>query len=59
MLLVIDGRSLGKIAEHYRKNRQGMTGATELLLEQLADYYEGKLSLKETPPLIQTACGFE
>lgn len=40
VLLVLDGLSLGKIAEHYGKNRQGITGAAELLLEQLADYYE-------------------
>ena len=43
ILLVLDGLSLGKIAEHYGKNRQGITGAAELVLEQLADYYEGTL----------------
>lgn len=43
VLLVLDGLSPGKIAEHYGKNRQGITGAAELLLEQLADYYEGNL----------------
>ncbi|MFT8480201.1 hypothetical protein [Gluconobacter oxydans] len=41
VLLVLDGLSVAKIAELYGKNRQGMTGAVELLLEQLADYYEG------------------
>ena len=41
VLLVIDGLSLGKIAAHYGKNRQSMTGAAELVLEQLSDYYEG------------------
>ncbi|MFT8951733.1 MAG: hypothetical protein ABF979_05600 [Gluconobacter sp.] len=41
VLLVLDGLSVARISELYGKNRQGMTGAIELLLEQLADYYEG------------------
>lgn len=40
VLLVLDGLSIAKIAELYGKNRQGMTGAVELLLEQVADYYD-------------------
>ncbi|KXV23871.1 hypothetical protein AD942_11015 [Gluconobacter japonicus] len=40
VLLVLDGLSVAKIAEMYGKNRQSMTGAVELLLEQLGDYYE-------------------
>ncbi|MEW9274394.1 hypothetical protein [Gluconobacter oxydans] len=41
VLLVLDGLSIAKIAELYGKNRQAMTGAVELLLDQLADYYDG------------------
>ncbi|GBR34942.1 hypothetical protein GCM10007870_27880 [Gluconobacter kondonii] len=41
VLLVLDGLSVARISEMYGKNRQGMTGAIELLLEQLTDYYEG------------------
>ncbi|GAP24016.1 hypothetical protein GLF_0898 [Gluconobacter frateurii NBRC 101659] len=40
VLLVLDGLSVARIAEIYGKNRQSMTGAVELLLEQLGDYYE-------------------
>ncbi|KXV36721.1 hypothetical protein [Gluconobacter albidus] len=40
VLLVLDGLSIAKIAELYGKNRQGMTGAVELLLEQVTDYYD-------------------
>lgn len=40
VLLVLDGLSVARIAEMYGKNRQSMTGAVELLLEQLGDYYE-------------------
>ena len=43
VLLVLDGLSVSKIAELYGKDRHGMSGAIELLLDQLADYYEGKL----------------
>ncbi|MBF0857618.1 hypothetical protein HKD24_00100 [Gluconobacter sp. LMG 31484] len=43
VLLVLDGLSISKIAEIYGKDRHGMAGAVELLLEQLTDYYEGKL----------------
>ena len=39
VLLVIDGLSLGKLAEHYGKNRQLIKGSIELLLEQLAEIY--------------------
>lgn len=41
VLLVIDGLSLARIAQIYGKNRQVMTGSVELMLDQLADYYEG------------------
>ena len=39
ILLVLDGLSLAKISEHYGKNRQNITGASELALEQLSLYY--------------------